>query len=398
MQLSGRKNTIGKLSGENMHKLLKMRSLAVISHTEHYYTTDGKVVGWEPTVRELNYLAEIFDLIYHIAPIHDSKPNRATASYKADNIIYVPIKPSGGKTLFNKIAIITAMFANLKIIIHTIQKVEWVHFRAPANIGIYVLPLLSIIKSKKKWIKYAGNWMKKDIPLSYSLQRWWLKKNILKSFVTINGQWSNQKKHLLSFANPCLTQSELLNANKIGIAKQFSGRLKICYVGRLDENKGIEKILLSLLNIGLTKHIKEINIVGDGPGREKCISLSKKILLSIVFHGWLSRSELNKIYAKSHVILLPTNSEGFPKVIAEACAFGCVPIVTNLPPINQFITNNLNGILFNIPSIQEITKIIMFLKSNREKLKKMSLLCLDKAKVFTYSKYLSSINKKILQG
>jgi len=374
-----------------------MRSLAVISHTEHYYTTDGKVVGWEPTVRELNYLAEIFDLIYHIAPIHDNKPNRATAAYKADNIIYVPIKPSGGKTLINKIAIITAMFTNLKIIIHTIQKVEWVHFRAPANIGIYVLPLLSIMKSKKKWVKYAGNWMKKDIPLSYSLQRWWLKKNILKSFVTINGQWSDQKRHLLSFANPCLTQSELLNANKIGIAKQFSGKLKICFVGRLDENKGIEKILLSLLNIGLTKHIKEINIVGDGLGREKCVSLSKKILLSIVFHGWLSRSELNKIYAKSHVILLPTNSEGFPKVIAEACAFGCVPIVTNLPPINQVITNNLNGILFNIPSIQEITRIIMFLKSNREKLKKMSLLCLDKAKEFTYSKYLSSINKKILK-
>ena len=375
-----------------------MRSLAVISHTEHYYTTDGKVVGWEPTVRELNYLAEIFDLIYHIAPIHDNKPNRATAAYKADNIIYVPIKPSGGKTLINKIAIITAMFTNLKIIIHTIQKVEWVHFRAPANIGIYVLPLLSIMKSKKKWVKYAGNWIKKDIPLSYSLQRWWLKKNILKSFVTINGQWSNQKRHLLSFANPCLTQSELLNANKIGIAKQFSGKLKICFVGRLDENKGIEKILLSLLNIGLTKHIKEINIVGDGLGREKCVSLSKKILLSIVFHGWLSRSELNKIYAKSHVILLPTNSEGFPKVIAEACAFGCVPIVTDLPPINQVITNNLNGILFNIPSIQEITRIIMFLKSNREKLKKMSLLCLDKAKEFTYSKYLSSINKKILKG
>jgi len=374
-----------------------MRSLAVISHTEHYYTTDGKVVGWEPTVRELNYLAEIFDLIYHVAPIHDNKPNRATAAYKADNIIYVPIKSSGGKTLIDKIAIITSMFTNLKIIIHTIQKVEWVHFRAPANIGIYVLPLLSIMKSKKKWVKYAGNWMKKDIPLSYSIQRWWLKKNILKSFVTINGQWSNQKRHLLSFANPCLTQLELLNANEIGIAKQFSGKLKICFVGRLDENKGIEKILISLLNMGLIKHIEEINIVGDGQSREKCVSLSKKILLNIVFHGWLSRSELNKIYAKSHVILLPTNSEGFPKVIAEACAFGCVPITTNLPPINQVITNNLNGILFNIPSVQEITRIIMFLKSNREKLKKMSLLCLDKAKEFTYSKYLSSINKKILK-
>jgi len=375
-----------------------MRSLAVISHTEHYYTTDGKIVAWEPTVRELNYLAEIFDLIYHIAPIHDSKPNRATAAYKADNIIYVPIKPSGGKTLINKIAIITAMFANLKIIIHTIQKVEWVHFRAPANIGIYVLPLLSIIKSKKKWIKYAGNWMKKDIPLSYSFQRWWLKKNILKSFVTINGRWSNQKRHLLSFANPCLTQAELLNANKIGIAKQFSGELKICFVGRLDENKGIKKILLSLLNIGLTKHIKEIHIVGDGPDREKCVSLSKKILLSTIFHGWLCRSELNKIYAQSHIILLPTNSEGFPKVIGEACAFGCVPIVTDLPPINQFITNNINGILFDMPSIEEITRIIMSLKSNRKKLKKMSLLCLDKAEEFTYSKYLSRINKKIIKG
>ena len=41
--------------------------LAIISHTEHYKTKAGTIVGWSPTVNEVNHLLEIFDEIYHVA-------------------------------------------------------------------------------------------------------------------------------------------------------------------------------------------------------------------------------------------------------------------------------------------------------------------------------------------
>ena len=73
-----------------------MSKLAVISHTEHYYDSKGEIVGWEPTIREINHFPAIFDLIYHVAPLYSDIPHEATAPYRSDRIKYIPIKPSGG--------------------------------------------------------------------------------------------------------------------------------------------------------------------------------------------------------------------------------------------------------------------------------------------------------------
>ena len=62
-----------------------MLSLTIISHTPHYYGNDGAIVGLEPTVREINYLSQLFETIYHVAPLHSSDPHNATSSYISKN-------------------------------------------------------------------------------------------------------------------------------------------------------------------------------------------------------------------------------------------------------------------------------------------------------------------------
>ena len=83
--------------------------LTIISHTEHYYTSKNKIVGWEPTVREINYLLSIFDRIYHIAPLYDQIPNKANIEYLSDKIHLIPISPSGGKGLIKKLMVLFYM-------------------------------------------------------------------------------------------------------------------------------------------------------------------------------------------------------------------------------------------------------------------------------------------------
>ena len=372
-----------------------MPNLLIISHTEHFKTKKGIIVGWEPTIREVNSLIRIFDKIYHIAPLYNTKPHMANGTYE-NNIIFIPINPSGGNNIIDKLKILFFIPNNLLTIIRMINKVDWIHFRSPTNLGLYVLPLLSLLRKKKKWVKYAGNWKQKDIPVSYALQRWWLRNNFQNSIVTINGIWKKQPKHLVSFFNPCINDDELKEANSIGYAKIFNFPIKICFVGRLDQNKGYLRLIKVLETISSVPWIDKINFVGGFENDHfpnTTIDNNK-----INFCGWLNREKLNNIYQKSHFIILPTSSEGFPKVLAEAGAFGCIPIVSNLSPVNQIIINDHNGFLLFDLSIDSIRDCLLQIPIKKNQLKGMSKNIINISNQFTYRKYTEAINRAIVNA
>ena len=97
------------------------------------------------------------------------------------------------------------------------------------------------------------------------------------------------------------------------------------------------------MTIGSLSFFNEFNIVG-GSGSEADKNYNdfqaQSLDIKTNFLGWLNREELNHINSKSHILILPTFSEGFPKVVAEAACFGCIPIVTNIAPINQYIVHH----------------------------------------------------------
>ena len=50
--------------------------LLIVSHTPHYRAA-GQLVGWGPTVRELDHLAELFAEVVHVAPVYDGRRRAA---------------------------------------------------------------------------------------------------------------------------------------------------------------------------------------------------------------------------------------------------------------------------------------------------------------------------------
>ena len=74
--------------------------IAIISHTEHYRDSSGKIRGWGPTIKEINKLAVVSNSIVHIAPFHNGNAPDSSLSYSAKNINYLPLRPSGGKGYF----------------------------------------------------------------------------------------------------------------------------------------------------------------------------------------------------------------------------------------------------------------------------------------------------------
>ena len=374
-----------------------MRSLAIISHTQHYYKQNGVVVGWEPTLREINHLSQIFDTIFHIAPLYKGIPHKANISYTSNKIIFVPVIPSGGKRIIDKLWILFIMPYNLYKIIKIIRKVEWIHFRAPTNLGFIALPLLSLYKNKKKWVKYAGDWTQKSIPKTYKFQRWWLSRNIQNSMVTINGRWENQKPHLLSFENPCLTIEEINQNKKVGIRKKFNGRLTFCFVGRLEKSKGLTSLLDAIYNLSDIDWIDKLHCVGEITERNNIDGLDLSDKIPIIVHGLLDRQKINQIYKDSHFIILPSRSEGFPKVLIEASSFGCIPIVPQIISIISLINNEKkNGIVLKDVDSRGIKETIENMHNIKDEFSIYSANAMAGVREFSYEKYNTRILNEIL--
>ena len=80
--------------------------LAIISHTEHYYNSNGVIVGWGSTITELNNLINEFDEITHIAMLHSKVPPQSSMPYTSSRIKFVALPVLGGNSLLSKLKLI----------------------------------------------------------------------------------------------------------------------------------------------------------------------------------------------------------------------------------------------------------------------------------------------------
>nr|WP_269468228.1 glycosyltransferase [Gaetbulibacter sp. NE] len=167
--------------------------------------------------------------------------------------------------------------------------------------------------------------------------------------VTINGRWEGQPKHCLTFENPCLTEAEVALGATYSASREWPTVWNFCYVGRLESEKGVGRILdaFKALSADEKAKIGTLHLVGDGPERSQFEAISKEIGVTVVFHGFLPRTKVFTIYKQCHGFIMPTTaSEGFPKVIAEAMNFGCIPLVSNISAIGHYI-HAKNGFLIS---------------------------------------------------
>lgn len=126
-----------------------MRSLTIISHTEHYINPEGVIVGLGSTVTEINHLLAIFDTIIHVAMLHDTLPPPNTIAYTSDKISFVALPAVGGAGITKKSAIIFKAPSILSTIRKAIARTDYFQFRAPTGIGVYVIPYLIFLVKRK---------------------------------------------------------------------------------------------------------------------------------------------------------------------------------------------------------------------------------------------------------
>src|SRR5690606_15410557 len=158
----------------------------------------------------------------------------------------------------------------IRTVIKNLDGASELQLRLPTAMGVFLLPLFAFFIKRKftLWVKYAGNWNQINPPLSYGFQRWFLKKNFARCKVTINGFWPDQPTHCHSFENPCLTDIHIGEGKQIAFQKTFSPPFTLAFVGRLEDAKGVSRIIEALKNIPVDT-IEKVHFIGDGPQRAR---------------------------------------------------------------------------------------------------------------------------------
>jgi glycosyltransferase involved in cell wall biosynthesis len=369
--------------------------LLVVSHTAHH-AENGEVRGWGPTVREIDRLANLFDELVHVAPLHPGPAPAGALPYESRNVRLVPVRPSGGTTLLSKLSLFGAWAGYARVILRELRRCDTVHVRCPSNIGLLTLFLLAMRRSPRlRWIKYAGNWNPEGgESASYTLQRWLLRRGIPRAIVTVNGNWPQQPAHVRAFLNPCLTEKELREGAAVGTSKDLRTPLRLLFVGRVDEAKGCGRaveILASLRQLGVDARL---DVVGEGPTRAAMTSRAVKAGLGdgIRWLGVLPRPELNRLYGEAHILLLPSlSSEGWPKVLSEAMAYGAVPVTSTVSSIPEYLEKFRSGRALDPLDRKAYVETIAAYVREPERWRVESRRAIEAASRFSYDNYLRAV-------
>lgn len=165
---------------------------------------------------------------------------------------------------------------------------------------------------------------------------------------------------------------------------------EIIYVGRVDyTQKRVHRIIDVWAQLEDSFPDWELTIVGDGVERENMEHLVSYLNLHHVnFEGFQSP---RPYYERASILLLTSEFEGFPLVLAECMSFGVVPVVYgSYSAVYDIIDDDKDGIIvpkgndgFNADVMAERIKPLM---ANHDKLNYMALNTIEKSKNYSINK------------
>ena len=320
----------------------------ILTHVVHK-KNQNQFYAYGPYVREMNLWLDTADKLIVVAPLNENlKIDNIDLAYTYPYIQFIRIP----EIEFTSITKSIISFFKIPMVLFGITRgmilSNHIHLRCPGNIGLIASFVQILFPWKIKTAKYAGNWdSNSPQPLTYKIQRWILSSTQLtkKIQVLVYGEWKNQSKNIKPFFTASYWSKDIVPVRE----KDISGKLKLMYVGSLIPSKNpllSAKVAKTLIDSG--KEI-ELNFYGEGSERKRLedFIFENNLSDSVFIHGNVNSNTLIGAYKDAHFLLFISKSEGWPKVVAEAMFWGCVPITTAVSCVPWMLGNDERGYLVN---------------------------------------------------
>ncbi|MCX6812864.1 MAG: glycosyltransferase family 4 protein, partial [Candidatus Berkelbacteria bacterium] len=147
--------------------------------------------------------------------------------------------------------------------------------------------------------------------------------------------------------------------------------LMVGTIGALNKQKGQIYLVQAFQKLAKSLPKARLEIIGDGPEREKLLSDIKELDLESRVQLLGKIDKPRKYLGSWDLFVLPSLSETFGLVILEAFAAGIPVIASNVGGIPELITNGKNGYLVPSADPEKLAKAISYLlveKKARESL------------------------------
>jgi glycosyltransferase involved in cell wall biosynthesis len=309
--------------------------LLITSHVIHY-SHGGRLYAYGPYAREIDLWADLFREVRIASPCRHAPPPGDCLPFERGNIAILPQKEAGGETLAAKLELIASVPAMAFGLARAMREADAIHVRCPGNLGLIGV-LLAPLFSRCLIAKYAAQWNGGDSePFSARLQRAILRSSWWKGPVTVYGSWPGSPRHVIPFFTSLLTTEQLGRAKASARRPRRGPGLRVLYTGRLSKAKNVDVLLRA---VALAGPDISATVVGVGPERESLEALAYSLGLHdrIAFTGGLPFDGVIEHLEWSDVLVLASETEGWPKSIAEGMAFGLACIGSNIGIVPQML-------------------------------------------------------------
>lgn len=212
-------------------------------------------------------------------------------------------------------------------------------------------------------------------------------------YMVLSQSFIKKFKEFTGLANPdrlqVLTNPVTIDSSSYHYS--FSQKKKeIIYMGRIDYNqKRVYRVIDTWAKLEANFPDWKLTIVGDGVKRA---NIEKQVadygLKRVSFEGF---QQPKPYYERASILLLTSEYEGFPLVLAECMSFGVIPAVYNsYSAVGDIITDGKDGIV--IPyhkegyAAAEAANMLDAIMKDENKREKMALAAIEKSKEYSVEK------------